>query len=44
MYTGADIVATSCPACMLKINSGLRLKGSNVEVKHVADILASALS
>lgn len=44
MNTGADIVATSCPACMLKINSGLRLKGSNVEVKHVADILASALS
>lgn len=41
--TGAEIVATSCPACMLKINSGLRLKGSKVEVKHVADLLASAL-
>lgn len=41
--SGAEIVATSCPACMLKINSGLRLKGSKVEVKHVADVLASAL-
>lgn len=41
--TGAEIVATSCPACMLKINSGLKLKGSKVEIKHVADVLASAL-
>lgn len=41
--SGAEIVATSCPACMLKINSGLKLKGSNIEIKHVADVLASAL-
>lgn len=43
MDTGAQVVATSCPACMLKINSGLKLKGSNIEIKHVADVLASAL-
>jgi glycolate oxidase iron-sulfur subunit len=41
--TNAEVVATSCPACMLKINSGLKLKGSKVEIKHVADVLASAL-
>jgi len=41
--TGAEVVATSCPACMLKINSGLKLKGSKVKIKHVADVLASAL-
>lgn len=41
--TGAEVVATSCPACMLKINSGLKLKGSKVEIKHVADVLAAAL-
>lgn len=41
--TGAQVVATSCPACMLKINSGLKLKGSKIEVKHVADVLAEAL-
>ena len=41
--TGAEVIATSCPSCMLKINSGLKLKGSRVEVKHVADILASSL-
>lgn len=43
MNTGAEVVATSCPACMLKINSGLKLKGSKIEIKHVADVLASAL-
>jgi glycolate oxidase iron-sulfur subunit len=41
--SGAETVATSCPACMLKINSGLKLKGSKVPVKHVADVLAEAL-
>ena len=41
--TGAEVIATSCPACMLKINSGLKLKGSDIKVKHVADVLASAL-
>lgn len=41
--SGAEIVATSCPACMLKINSGLKLKGSKIEIKHVADVLAAAL-
>jgi glycolate oxidase iron-sulfur subunit len=42
--SGAEIVATSCPACMLKINSGLKLKGSKIPVVHVADVLAAALS
>ena len=41
--SGAEVIATSCPACMLKINSGLKLKGSKVEVRHVADVLADAL-
>jgi hypothetical protein len=28
---------------MLKINSVLKLKGSKIPVKHVADVLAAAL-
>lgn len=36
--TGADVVATSCPACMIQLRNGLS-KGSNVEVKHLAQIL-----
>ncbi len=34
--TGADIVATSCPACMIQLNNGLR---GTVRVAHVAQLL-----
>jgi Fe-S oxidoreductase len=34
--TGADLVATSCPACMIQLKSGLP---AAVEVKHIAQIL-----
>jgi Fe-S oxidoreductase len=37
--SGAEIVATSCPACMIQLNDGLR--GKKV-VKHVAQILNEA--
>ena len=36
---GADVVATSCPACMIQLKNGLR---ERVEVKHVAQILYEA--
>jgi Fe-S oxidoreductase len=35
----AKVVATSCPACMIQLNNGL--KGS-VQVKHVAELLNEA--
>ncbi len=34
--SGAEVVATSCPACMIQLRNGLREK---VQVKHVAQIL-----
>lgn len=34
-----DVVATSCPACMIQLNNGLR---TGVEVKHVAQMLNDA--
>jgi len=37
--SGAEIIATSCPACMIQLNDGLR--GKKV-VKHVAQILNEA--
>lgn len=37
--SGADVVATSCPACMIQLESGLR--GSR-RVMHVAQVLAEA--
>ncbi|MCI0527996.1 MAG: FAD-binding oxidoreductase [Nitrospira sp.] len=39
--TGADVVATSCPACMIQLNNGLQGK---VKVKHVVELLEEALS
>lgn len=36
---GADVVATSCPACMIQLRNGLR---ERVEVKHVAQMLQEA--
>lgn len=35
----ADVVATSCPACMIQLTNGLR---ETVEVKHVAQLLQEA--
>ncbi len=36
---GAEVVATSCPACMIQLKNGLR---ERVEVKHVAQLLNEA--
>lgn len=36
---GADVVATSCPACMIQLKQGLR---GRAEVKHVAQLLDEA--
>jgi len=37
--SGADIVATSCPACMIQLQNGLR---GEVEVRHIAEMLNEA--
>ncbi len=36
---GADVVATSCPACMIQLKNGV---GESVQVKHVAQLLQEA--
>lgn len=40
--TNADVVATSCPACMLRLETGISLAGQNQKVMHVADLMAKA--
>lgn len=42
--TGADTIAVACPACMMQIQGGLDQQAPNIQVKHVADILAENLS
>jgi Fe-S oxidoreductase len=37
--SGAEVVATSCPACMIQLKNGLRGKA---DVKHIAQVLREA--
>ena len=39
-HTGAPLVAMDCPGCVLQIRGGLDRKGSPVEVRHTAELLA----
>ena len=41
--TGADILATGCPACMIQISDMLSQAGANVAVRHPIELLADAL-
>jgi glycolate oxidase iron-sulfur subunit len=40
--TGADTLATECPACMMHLSYGARRKGLPVRVRHVSQILDQA--
>jgi len=40
--SGADIVVTSCPACLHRIQGALNLAGKHQKVVHLADMLAKA--
>jgi glycolate oxidase iron-sulfur subunit len=37
--TGADVVVTSCPGCMIQLMDGLARYGSPVRVMHLSDIV-----
>lgn len=39
LASGAEVVATDCPGCLLQLRGGLNRKGSAVQVKHTAEIL-----
>jgi glycolate oxidase iron-sulfur subunit len=40
--TGASILVTSCPACIMQLSHGVRRKGLKVEVLHVTQLLDRA--
>jgi Fe-S oxidoreductase len=46
LETGAQIVATACPYCMVMITDGLKYKNKDAEVKNfdIAELVASALN
>ena len=40
--TGADVVATSCPACIIQLSYGVRKRGLPMRVCHICELAASA--
>ena len=42
LATGAAVIATANPGCLLQLGSGLAERGSRVEVKHVVELLDAA--
>jgi glycolate oxidase iron-sulfur subunit len=44
LASGAGLVATGCPACMLQITDLLSQAGAKVQVKHVLELYAAALA
>lgn len=38
--TGASVLLTDCPGCIMQLRGGLKRRGSRVEVKHIAEALA----
>jgi len=46
LETGADIVATACPYCMVMITDGLKYKNKNEEIKNydLAELVAMSLN
>ena len=42
--TGAEIIATANPGCMLQLESGARERGLDVRVVHVVELLDEAYS
>ncbi len=38
--TGADVLLTDCPGCIMQLRGGLDKRGSKVQVKHVSEVLA----
>ena len=41
--TGATVVATGCPGCMMQLSDGLKQHGSTVEVVHTLQLLTRGL-
>ncbi len=40
--TGADLLVTDCPGCVLQLKGGLDKRGSKIKVQHIAEAVAAA--
>ena len=43
LATGARLVVTGNPGCMLQMAAGLRARGAAIPVRHTVEVLAEAL-
>jgi len=43
LASGAEVVATACPACVLQLTDLLSKGGDSVRVKHVIELFAERL-
>ncbi|MDP2849232.1 MAG: LUD domain-containing protein [Humidesulfovibrio sp.] len=41
--TGAELLLTDCPGCIMQLRGGLEAKGSAMQVRHMAEALAERL-
>ncbi len=41
--TGAELLVTDCPGCVLQLRGGLHQQGSNIKVQHIAEAVAGEL-
>jgi Fe-S oxidoreductase len=41
--TGAEMLVTDCPGCVLQLKGGMDKRGGRVKVKHIAEAVAEAL-
>ena len=37
--TGANLLVTSCPACIIQLDYGVRRRGLPVRVRHISEVL-----
>jgi glycolate oxidase iron-sulfur subunit len=40
--TGADLLVTSCPACMIQLGHGVRRQGMKTKVCHISEIVTGS--
>ena len=40
--TGAELLVTDCPGCVLQLKGGMDQRGGKIEVKHIAEAVAEA--
>jgi Fe-S oxidoreductase len=38
--TGAEVLVTDCPGCVLQLRGGMKKRGGRMQVRHIAEIVA----